>query len=100
MPEKIAEILANYVRSEKTGNLTAIYFAAPPTEMELILKVRKYLRRENIKVFTAREMIGFLDKNYGECPQVIFNDQNFQYLLSKFWRIFLFLVKMSSVSNV
>lgn len=73
MPDKIGEILAQYVRSEHTGNVTAIYFAAPPTEMELILKVRKYLRRENINVYTAREMIGFLDKNYGQCPQFIDN---------------------------
>ena len=70
MPDKIAEILAAYIRSEKTGNVTAIYFAAPPTEMELILRVRKYLRREGIKVYTAREMIGFLDKYYGKCSQV------------------------------
>ena len=66
-------ILSYLSRSEHENSVNAIYFAAPPTEMELILKVRKALRKQDIKVFTAREMIGFLEKNYGNCEDFATN---------------------------
>ena len=39
IPEVTADILADFVQSPETGNVSAIYFAAPPTEMDYILRV-------------------------------------------------------------
>lgn len=72
-PEKVADYLAEYVRMS-FGRVKSIYFACPPTEMEFILKIRKILRKDGVKVYTAREMIGFLDKNFVHCDEVRINN--------------------------
>jgi len=73
IPEVTADILADFVQSPETGNVSAIYFAAPPTEMEYILSVRRKLRERKVEVYTAHEMISFLETNWADCDQFLEN---------------------------
>ena len=70
IPETVGKILADYVAGNETGSISAIYFAAPPTEMDYILRVRKELRKRGVTVYTAHEMISYLERNWGNCEQV------------------------------
>ena len=53
--------------TEQTNKVQAIYFAAPPTEIKFIMEVRKYLRKKQIHVYTALEMIDYIEDNYSHC---------------------------------
>ena len=53
--------------TEQMNKVQAIYFAAPPTEIKFIMEVRKYLRKKQIHVYTALEMIDYIEDNFSHC---------------------------------
>ena len=97
-PKKVAELLATFLEWKAAQGLeiNSVYFAAPPTEMKFILDVRtvrspvrprissyifvrlrtilrKYLKKKDIHVLTAIEMIEYIEDKYSSCEEVTNN---------------------------
>ena len=97
-PKKVAELLATFLEWKAAQGLeiNSVYFAAPPTEMKFILDVRtvrspvrprissyifvslrtilrKYLKKKDIHVITAIEMIEYIEEKYSSCEEVTNN---------------------------
>ena len=66
-PKTVADLLSKMLAEKSHLGIQAIYFAAPPTEIKFIMEVRKFLRKKQIHVYTALEMIDYIEDNYSHC---------------------------------
>ena len=66
-------MLSKMISEKSHLGIQAIYFAAPPTEIKFIMEVRKFLRKKHIQVYTALEMIDYLEDNFSHCDSARFS---------------------------